>query len=318
MRNCKHLISFCLYIVFIPILFLNAFIVEAQSFTLELKIKNQPSGQIILGSIKGDDFIRFDSISVMGPDATVKFNFPDNAHPGVYRVILGYTNYARIMNEAPQQIDFIFDNENIVIETDFKEPVEKLKVITSKENAAWFNFRKKDRELMEKLSEAEIKLNECWEKKDTVKLNDLANQYNQMLMERDMFVQKSMQDCRGLFVSQIIRNQRLPVLDGYLSPQERLKTYKNDFFKVLDFSNPELINTQVYTDNIFSFLMKYNDPLMTQKQREAEYTKAVDIIMANIRQNPEVQKFITGYLLHGFEVLKMTNLVAYINRKYVP
>lgn len=316
MRNYNILKLNYLYIFCIQFLFFVSPGLNAQTFGLELKIKNQSSGQVILGSLKGDDFLRIDSISVTGPDANVKFRFPDNSHSGVYRLILGYTAYSKMMKEAPQQFDFIFDNENLVFETDFKEPVEKLKIISSKENLAWYAFRTKDKELMEKLSEVENKLNECREKKDTSSLVELANQYNQLQMERDMFVQKSSQDSRGLFVSQVIKNQRLPLLDGYLTEEERLKSYKNDFFKVLDFSNPGLIHSQVYTDNIFSYLIKYNSPLMTQKQREAEYTKAVDTIMANIKQNPEVRKFITGYLLHGFQVLQMTNLVNYINRKY--
>ena len=317
MKYFKYLKSSYLYFLCFHFLLLFSPDLNAQTFGLELKIKNQSSGQVILGSLKGDDFIRIDSISVTGPDATVKFRFPENCHSGVYRVILGYTAYAKMMKEAPQQFDFIFDNENLVFETDFKEPVEKLKIVASKENTAWYTFRNKDRELMQKLSEAENKLNECWEKKDTARLDEMANQYNQLQMERDMFVQKSSQDSRGLFVSQVIKNQRLPLLDGYLTEEERLKSYKTDFFKVLDFSNPGLIHSQVYTDNIFSSLIKYNSPLMTQKQREAEYTKAVDAIMANIKQNPEVREFITSYLLHGFEVLQMTNLVNYINRKYI-
>ncbi len=318
MKKFKRLKSSYLYFLCFHFLLLFSPDLNAQTFGLELKIKNQSPGQVILGSLKGDDFTRIDSISVTGPDATVKFRFPENSHSGVYRIILGYTAYAKMMKEAPQQFDFIFDNENLVFETDFKEPVEKLKIITSKENIAWYTFRNNDKGLMEKLSEVENKLNDCWEKKDTSRLDDLANQYNQLQMERDMFVQKSSQDSRGLFVSQVIKNQRLPLLDGYLTEDERLKSYKNDFFKVLDFSNPGLIHSQVYTDNIFSYLIKYNSPLMTQKQREAEYTKAVDTIMANTKQNPEVRKFITGYLLHGFEVLQMTNLVNFINRKYIP
>jgi hypothetical protein len=135
-------------------------------------------------------------------------------------------------------------------------------------------------------------------------------------MERDMFVIKASQESRGLFVSHMIKNQRLPMLDGYLSPEERLMAFKSDYFKVLDFSNPGLINSQVYSDNIFNYLIRYNSPFITQKQRETEYMKAVDVIMANVKQNNEVRKFVKDYLLHGFEVLKLNSLISYINKKY--
>jgi hypothetical protein len=169
---------------------------------------------------------------------------------------------------------------------------------------------------MEQVSELENEVEKCWKSGDTLKLKSTANKYNQIQMERDMFVVKASQESRGLFASQVIKNQRLPMLDGYLSPDERLNDFKADYFKVLDFTDPGLINSQVYTDNIFNYLIRYNSPSFTQKQRETEYTKAVDAIMANVKQNNEVRKFVKDYLLHGFEVLKMSTLISYINKKY--
>jgi hypothetical protein len=44
--------------------------------------------------------------------------------------------------------------------------------------------------------------------------------------------------------------------------------------------------------------------------------KALDVIVPNIRQNNEVYRFIMGYLLHGFNVLQMENVIGYISKKY--
>ena len=299
----------------ISLVFLPVFLI-AQNFSAEVQLQNQPSGIVVFGSVKGDDFIPIDSLQVSEPTARVKFVFPENAHAGIYRIVLGKTSYEKIMNKPTHQLDFIFDNENIVFETDFEATEEKLKIKQSKENTAWYSFRAKDRELMEKISLLETEVDKSRKTSDAVKINDLANQYNQIQMERDMFVVKASQESRGLFVSPMIKNQRLPMLDGYLSPEERLNAFKSDYFKVLDFSNPGLINSQVYTDNIFNYLIRYNSPFITQKQRETEYMKAVDVIMANVKQNNEVRKFIKDYLLHGFEVLKLNSLISYIEKKY--
>lgn len=61
----------------------------AQTFTVEIQIKNQPDNTIIFGSVKGDDFTPIDSTSLKQTFGKLKFSFRENAHSGVYRIILG-------------------------------------------------------------------------------------------------------------------------------------------------------------------------------------------------------------------------------------
>ena len=287
----------------------------AQTFTVEVQIKNQQAGNIIFGSIKGDDFTAIDSTSLRQSVGKIKFAFPENAHPGVYRIIFGLTPAAKILNEPPQQLDFIFDNENLVFDTDFKAPVENLKVIQSKENSVWYEFLAKDDIIRQNIKMIEDKIDNN-RLTGNSNVTDLANEYNQLQMERDMFVVQTSQESKGLFVSQMIKNLRVPVLDGYLTLDERKLSFKKEFFKLLDFSDPALINTTIYTDNIFKYLVIYNQYDFTQKQREEEYIKALDIIVPNIKSNDEVYSFLMDYLIHGFNVLQLENVLGYISKKY--
>ena len=289
---------------------------SAQTFTVEVQIINQPDNKIIFGSVKGDDFIVIDSTTLKTPVGKIKFSFPENAHPGVYRIVFGQTPAARILNESPQKLDFIFDNENIVFDTDFKSPVESLKVIHSKENNVWFEFLAKDKIIRQNMELLEKEIDNCWQKGDTAKVLSIANESNQLQMERDILVVQTSQDNRGLFASQMIKNLRQPILDGYLTPAERNQSFKKEFFKTLDFTDPLLINSSVYTDNIFNYLVSYNQYDFTQKQREEEYLKALDIVVPNINQNQEVYQFLMAYLVHGFKVLQMENVISQISKKY--
>lgn len=288
----------------------------AQTFKVEVQIKNQPSGQIIFGSVKGDDFIPIDSTSLKQSFGKITFAFPENTHPGIYRIVFGLSAAAKIMNEPPQQLDFIFDNENLAFDTDFKGPVENLKVIQSKENTVWFGFLAKDKVIRQNIDLLGKEIDSYWQKNDSVKVIKLANEFNQLQMERDMLIVKTTQENRGLFVSQVIKNLREPLLDGYLTPAERQLSFKKEFFKTIDFTNPDLINSTVYTDNIFKYLVSYNNYGFTQKQREAEYIKALDIIVPNIKHNEKVYRFLMDYMIHGFKVLNMDNVISYISKKY--
>lgn len=304
-----YLLSFILFVIISG----NCF---AQAFTVEVQIKNQPTHNIIFGSVKGDDFTPIDSTSIKQTFGKITFTFPENAHPGIYRIVFGLTAAARIMNEPPQQLDFIFDNENLAFDTDFKAPADNLKVIKSKENTVWFGFLAKDKVIRQNIEILGKEIDSYWLKGDSANVIKLANEYNQLQMERDMLVMQTSQNNRGLFVSQMIKNLREPLLDGYLTPAERKLSYKKEFFKSLDFTNPALIYSSVYTDNIFKYLVSYNQLDFTRKQRETEYIKAIDIIVPNIKQNQQVYQFLMGYLVHGFKVLQMENVINYISKKY--
>lgn len=317
----KHLIPLklktILYITLIFILFglisENSF---AQTFTVEVQIKNQPNSTILFGSVRGDDFTAIDSTSLMQSVGKVKFTFPANAHPGVYRINFGTTQAAKILNEPPQKLDFIFDNENLIFDTDYKDPVGNLKVIQSKENTVWFNFLAKDKIVKQNIDLLEKQIDQHWLIKDMAKVIEVANEFNQLQMERDALITQTSQENRGLFAAQMIKNLRWPLSDGFLTPSERKQSFKKEFFKSLDFTDAALINSAVYTDNIFSYLVSYNNFGFTQKQREEEYINALDIIVPNIKQNTQVYRFLMDYLVHGFNVLQMQNVIDYISKKY--
>ena len=309
----KTKIYFILNFIFLGAINGNSF---AQTFNVEVQIKNQPDNAIVFGSVKGDDFNPIDSITLKQSVGKVQFIFPESALPGVYRIVFGTTPAAKILNEPPQQLDFIFDNENLAFDTDFKNPVENLKVIESKENAVWFEFFAKDKILRQNIDLLEKQIDQHWVTKDTANVIEAANEFNQIQMERDLFVVKTSQENRGLFAAQMIKNQRQPLLDGFLTPEERKTLYKKEFFKTLDFSDASLIYSSIYTDNIFKYLVSYNQYDFTQQQREAEYIKALDIIVPNIRQNEQVFNFLMGYLVHGFKVLQMENVISTISKKY--
>lgn len=305
-----------IYLCSIFLLLLIAANTNAQTFTVKVQVVNHPGGKIVFGFIQGDNFTAIDSSMIIQSFGILEFAFPPNAHPGVYRINLGKTAAAKILNEPPQMFDFIFDNENIVFETDFKAPVENLKVIESKENSAWFEFLAKDKIIRDNIELVEKEINTNWQKNDTTKVIDLATDFNQLQMERQMFISDWTEKTRGLFASQMIKNLMVPILDGYLTSDERKESFKKEFFRTLDFSDPALINTAIYTDNIFKYLVMFNRYDYNEKKREVEYKKALDNIVPNIKQNNEVYQFLMDYLIHGFNVLQMESIIEYISTEY--
>ncbi len=309
----KKLLLFTIPVIIFVLSVLPGF---AQIFTVEVTLINQPNNQILFGSVRGDDFIPIDSTLLNQSSGKISFTFPENAHPGVYRIILGSTPAGKILNEPPHFFDFIFDHENLVFDTDFKAPAEKLKITKSMENSVWYGFLAKDKVILQNIEKLGNEIDNYRKSGDAAKAISIANEFNQLQMERDMFISTVLEENRGLFASLMIKNLREPLLDGFLTPDERKTEFKKQYLKTVDFTESLLINSTVYTDNIFKYLVSYNQYDFTQKQRETEYIKAIDMIVPNIKHNQEVYIFLMKYMVHGFNVLKMDAVISYISKKY--
>lgn len=286
----------------------------SQTFKVEFNVVGQPQTQVILGTIRGDDFIAIDSI--LATNEKIQFSLPQDAHVGMYRIIFGQTTYARVMNEAPQQLDFIFNKESIAINTYFKFPDDSTRVLSSEENKLWYSFLNYEQNYKKQFSILEKELDYLWAKKDTAQALEKSNEFNRLQMARDLFIGQNAQQNKELLAAKFISQYRQPILDGYLTPEERKADFQKDFFKTVDFSDERLINSSVYTDKVFEYLISYNNPAFTKKQREKVYIKAVDVIFEHTNKNEQVHQFIIDYLIHGFEVLKLENAIAYINENY--
>ena len=345
-----------IYLIFSLLLYVQA---TAQPYTLEVSIKNQPDNPVVIGAVRGEKFLPVDTLDireVTGGSVSneggiqqvtsshqlkkVEWKFPANVTPGMYRLVFGQTTYARVMGESPQQLDFIFNNENIILETDFKEPQENLVVVLSEENRVWFEFLKKEKELQNHLNLLEKEVDYFQTRVAAAKFSaqavaeaDLqelkqqtaqkANTFNQLQMERDRFISNTITRNEGLYASRLIHLFREPLRDGYLSSAERKEFYQREYFRHIDFSDESLIQSPVLTDKIFDFLVTYNQPGLTQQQREQAYVKAVDAVMTQINPmvpgsqlNNPVYEFILNYLVTGFERLNMGNVLTYIAENY--
>lgn len=286
----------------------------SQPFTLEVKVKNQPVNKIILGTISGDRFTPVDSLPAQ--NNSVRFKFPPNAVPGMYRLVFGHTLYAKIMNDPPQQIDFVFNNEHIIFETDFNTPEDSLQVILSEENRIWFEFRGKEKQFQKDLNELEAEIGYYQQAAQPAEAAVRIEKYNRLQKERDHYLLATAEKNPERLAAKWIKLYREPFLDGNLTPQERKELFQKEYFTNVDFNDETLFYSSVGSDRVFRYLTSYNQKGWTKKQLEQDYCKAVDVVFAGTSQNPKVAQFIRDYVIQGFEILKMDTVIEYIRNQY--
>lgn len=312
------------FVYFILLIFFT-FQLNANEYVIEIIIANQPGNQVILGSVKGDKFTPVDTISVQksGDEKKIRFAFGKNRHSGVYRLVLGQTTYARVMNEAPQQLDFIFNYENIQLKTDFKAPIDSLEIIHSEENRIWYGFLQKQKELKEKMDLAEKEIDYYREKQNENDLQSGIAFFNGLQIEYEELINASAQEHQEFFVSEMIKMFRRPFVDGKMTQEERRKKWQNEFFSVVNLSKEKLINSSVLTSAAFEYLMSYARPGISKEVQKKQFIKALDEILNsfNLTRNAdyrnEAYEFMLDYLVRGFERLQINEMVVYIAENYL-
>ena len=302
-----------LVFLFATLLLLRLQPTNAQTFQIDVTIINQPDEYILLETVQGDNYTLIDR--ALPENGKIHFELQSDAHPGIYRLILGKTGYARVMNQDPQLLDFIFNKENVQLKTDFKNPLQTVQVIHSSENDVYFDFLIRLKEYESELSIMEQEADSYWAKGDSAKAISASNEVNRLQLDWDLRVAQTVQQNNSLFASKLIGLKRIPLKDAFLSPKERSENYRNEFLQTVNFSDETLIYSTAYTDKIFEFLTLYNNPEFNKQQRTAAYMEAVDRIFSKMGQNEQVDQFITEYLLHGFQVLEMKELIDHINEK---
>jgi peroxiredoxin len=302
--------------------FSAAGVLFAQPYQIKLIVQNQPQNTIVLGKIKGDKFTPVDTFNIQKTSSETQKNYysftpPKSGSPLMYRVILGQTTYARVMNKPPQQFDVIVNNEDVKLETVFKFPDDSLIVYKSAENKVWYSFLHQEKGFQKQLSELKMEINYYQQNKNGTSKQDslltgCVNRYNKLQKERDSLIENIIKVHSGLFATELIKLYREPFLDGDLTLQQRNESFKNNYFNGLDFSNEALINSPVYTQRVFRYLM----PGATKEKIEQQFITDIDVILANTKSNAVVHDFILDYLVRGFEKLHFNNVIAYIAENY--
>lgn len=285
----------------------------AQEKTIALVIHNQPEQIVKLQLVKGEQLIPLDSGFV--ENNILKFSMPVNSRTGLYQIDLGKTRSARIMDEASQKLNFIFDQQDVVLELDFKDPVNSVQVMESEENKRWFEFNAHLKMLDNQISLIEEMLNTYEKQNEPDKRNKSATEFNKYQLDRSSYISNFLKNNPDLFACQLASTYQQPLLDGFLNEGERKEEYKEQYFRHIQLTNNALIYSDRYTELVFSYLVLFNDPTFTTAKRTVLYKKALDNMFEKVEISAEVKSFLKEYLIIGFRSLNMPEMVDYIINK---
>ena len=288
------------YILLVVIIFS---IINVLPQNISIKVKNLDEVKARLSSLQGEKISFIDSIS---PNKNGEFNFSlQIKHPGFYRLQFS-TN---------KSLDFIYDNEEVEIETDANNISDNLQVIKSESNKTYYDF---------------VKLNKAYKTKTELLQLILArypkdDDYYQATKEKTIqiqedylnFVNITSQTNPQSFIARYVRSAQFPVLDSEIPFEKQLTFLKSHALDNVNFFDADLIYSDAFTNKAIEFLTYYRNPQLPLELLEKEFVSAVDTILNKAKVNSMVYQHVVEYLLDGFKKFGFDNVLNYIVENYV-
>ncbi|MEZ5197260.1 MAG: thioredoxin-like domain-containing protein [Bacteroidales bacterium] len=278
--------------------------VIGQKFSLKLEIENIPEKEIYLANFYGEKNNIVDT--AMPVEGKIIFPLKSDYHEGLYRIFLDKDIF----------FDIIYNKENIEIKTDYEDLYEKLVVVTSVENKIYYDFLRKGNDYRRKF-DLLAPVNDYFPKTDSF-FFVARTKFLFIQAEFLEYIDKTVKKNPDAWATKIIKQKRPlyynPTLDEYGRKEYAVEHY----FDNMDFTDVELLRSNVYTTIAIEYMTLFSNPSLTQDQLENEFIKAVDKIMYEAMDNSIVYEFIVEYLVSGFERFHFDKVLDYIAENYNP
>lgn len=272
----------------------------AQEIVIEAANSN---GQATLFSLSGEKSLFIDSVTASNNNK-YQFNLSNN-HSGFYRLVFNNKKW----------LDFVYDRNDIEIETNVDNILELTSIIQSEENKIYYDFIELNNNYKTKTELLQLILARYPEEDEYYQTT--REKLNQIKEEYLYFVNVTSQSDPNSFIARYVKSSQLPVLDAEIPVDQQVNYLKSHALDNVDFLDADLIYSDAFTNKAIEYLTYYRNPQLPMALLEKEFQIAVDSILNKAKVNDIVYKHIVEYLLDGFKKFGFDNVINYIIDNYV-
>ncbi|MBK8806530.1 MAG: redoxin domain-containing protein [Bacteroidales bacterium] len=284
-------------------LLLCANFIYSAEYSVSITLKGYSNQKIYLLKVFGDKVRYKDSLLTnVNGEAVAQFNDKDIV--GMYKFVFGNEN----------NIEFIFNKEDIKIRTSAQDPLRNIEIITSRENKLYYTFLSKQALFKRKLDLLTALVdgypqNEPFYKTSFVEFERERTAYNH-------FVDSIVLLGSNSFASKLINAKREIYVSPSLTAPLRNEYIKKHYFDNINFADTSFFYTDVFTHKAISYLGLWASRNTNPEMVELQLKKALDTIIAKTIPHPATFDFMIEYLIGGFESMQYNNLVQYLADVY--
>jgi peroxiredoxin len=266
--------------------------------TISGNIRGMKGQRMLLQSIFGERTKTIDS-TLTDDAGTFQFAMT-NRLPGMYRIAWS--------KEA--NVDVIWNRENVVFTTTSQNPDDSAQIVSSEENRIFREFIRFDKMNQAKL-QLLVQILDYYPEKDQF-YKSTVQEFDRIQNGQMRWLDSTKSRHPGSWAVRLAGVYQGPVVPSSLGKEERMSLLKAHYFDKVDFSDTALLRSMAFPNKAISYMSLYSNNRLSQKQLEAEFIKAVTVILGAASVNPELFRYLLDYLVSGFDKFHFEEVITYI------
>lgn len=284
-----------------------------QSYFMKAGIKGFNGNRVYLASYLGTTQQITDSTSCLNGE--FRLTFKQDMKPGVYRIQLGEKGRSNFFDEDPGGFDFIFNKENILLQTNIGSLTESMHVEESEENRIFYTYLKAERSEQEKLNRL-VPLFPLYSQGDEF-WSSLEKEFRSVQSGFSNLSDSLGKILPGSIAASVIRISRVPVVNAAFSSEDIRFQIREHYFDTMRVTDSRLINSPYISKVIFDYLSLYMDPVLEQSEQEEQFIIALERLMPSFSEDPAVYDYVLNLLVDSFQKFQMEMVLVYIAETYI-
>src|ERR1035437_264339 len=272
--------------------------------TIKIKVNNINQGKAQLSYLRGENVNFIDSL--FSTKNEFHYTFAKNAsHPGLYRLYISNNRW----------IDFIIDNEDVILTTDANNIIDSMNVISSESNKIYYEYINLNKQYKIQTGHL-LAILDKYSNDDKHSIS-VRNKINQLQEQYFKFVNITSQKNIVSFTARYIRSVQLPPVAVNLSIEDQVAYQKSHFLDNTDFDDDDLLYSDAFTIKTLKYITLFRNRQMSKELLTKEFSSAVDTLLNKAKVNQLVYQDITECLIDKFKELGFSEVIDYIVDHYV-
>jgi len=260
--------------------------------------------KVYLVSYYGHDQHLVDS-AFIDESGQLTFLLPETFDAGMYRIDI----------KRGTGLDFIFNHEDIDINTNQYFWLDSVVVIKSAENKIFYEYIQNKSSYGDRLSLLEPLVMYYPQNEDFYGYAE--KEYLKLEVEWKDYLETSLEKSQGTLAEIIIRWNQLPDIRVEELNAQLREFYRNEYFKDVYPEDTLIIYTPILPVKIIDFLSLYVLPGASRDDQGRSFIEAVDAVMKWTDSQKLMQEAIINYLIEGFQAYGFEDVITHIVEKYV-